>query len=304
MQAANSYHQPVLLAEALSGLNIEPKGIYVDATFGGGGHSRAILEKLTTGRLLAFDQDDDARREAETITHRSFTFCHANFRFLKKFLDWHGINKVQGILADLGVSSHQLDVATRGFSIRQDGPLDMRMDVRQTVTAARIIHEYTAEELQRVLTHYGEVRNARIVARAIVKQRSLAPIKTTAALVDLLRPLAPKKKENQYFAQVFQALRIEVNDEMGALEDFLHQAGEVLQPGGRLVILAYHSVEDRIVKNYLAKGTAWGEPVKDVFGNVQKPFRAITRKPIVPSEEEIQHNSRARSARLRVAEKI
>jgi 16S rRNA (cytosine1402-N4)-methyltransferase len=300
----HAYHRPVLLAESIEGLSIKPDGIYVDATFGGGGHSRAILEKLQGGQLIAFDQDDDARREAERIAHRSFMFCHANFRYLKKFLDWHGVTKVHGILADLGVSSHQFDEATRGFSIRQQGPLDMRMDVRQALTAARIVNEYPAAELQRILSRFGEVRNARTVAQAIVAQRKLAPFNTTTDLVNLLRPLAPKKKENQYFAQVFQALRIEVNDELQALEDFLHQAGEVLHPGGRLVVLSYHSVEDRVVKNYISKGTVWGEPVKDLYGNVLKPFRAVTRKPIVPDAAEIEQNSRARSARLRVAEKI
>ncbi len=304
MTLPHRYHQPVLLAEATEALNIKPDGTYVDATFGGGGHSRAILEKLTDGRLLAFDQDDDARREAATITHRSFTFCHANFRYLKRFLDWHGVTKVHGILADLGVSSHQLDEASRGFSIRHDGPLDMRMDSRNPLTAAHIVNEYPAEELQRILSRFGEVRNARTVAQAIVMHRSHQPIHTTTALVNILRPLAPKKRENQYFAQVFQALRIEVNDELQALEDFLHQAGEVLQSGGRLVVLAYHSLEDRMVKNYIGKGTLWGEPVKDLYGNVQKPFRVLARKPMMPTDEEIQRNPRARSARLRIAEKI
>ncbi|MDW8331019.1 MAG: 16S rRNA (cytosine(1402)-N(4))-methyltransferase RsmH [Cyclobacteriaceae bacterium] len=300
----HSYHHPVLLRESLEGLNIRPEGIYVDATFGGGGHSRAILEKLSTGRLIAFDQDDDARQVAETITHRSFTFCHANFRYLKRFLDWHGVNAVHGILADLGVSSHQFDEAARGFSIRHEGPLDMRMDTRNPLTAARIVNEYHPDELQRVLSQYGEVRNARTLALAIAAQRTQAPIGTTARLVDILRPFAPKKKENQYFAQVFQALRIEVNDELKALEDFLHQAGEVLVPGGRLVVLSYHSLEDRIIKNYINKGTVWGEPVKDMYGNVLKTFKAVNRKPIVPDEKEIQQNNRARSAKLRIAEKI
>ncbi len=299
-----SYHQPVLLKESIEGLSIRPDGIYVDATFGGGGHSRAILEKLTTGRLIAFDQDEDARREAEHITHRSFTFCHANFRHLKRFLDWHGVNKVHGILADLGVSSHQFDQAVRGFSIRHDGPLDMRMDRRNPLTAAHIVNEYSPDELQRMFSRYGEVRNARTVALAIAKARAEKAIQSTGRLVEVLRPFAPKKKENQYFAQVFQALRIEVNDELKALEDFLHQAGEVLLPGGRLVVLSYHSLEDRLVKNIIGKGTAWGEPVKDLYGNVQKPFRAVNRKPICPDNEEIKRNNRARSARLRIAEKI
>lgn len=302
--AARSYHQPVLLKESIEGLNIRPDGIYVDATFGGGGHSRAILERLTTGKLIAFDQDEDARQEAEKIKHRSFTFCHANFRYLKRFLDWHGVNAVHGILADLGVSSHQFDEASRGFSIRHDGPLDMRMDVRNPLTAARVANEYSADELQRLLSRYGEVRNARTAAMAIVKRRAEAPIHTTGMLVEVLRPFAPKRKENQYFARVFQALRIEVNDELKALEDFLHQAGEVLLSGGRLVVLTYHSLEDRMVKNFISKGMVWGEPVKDLYGNIQKSFKAVNRKPICPGDEEISKNNRARSAKLRIAEKI
>jgi 16S rRNA (cytosine1402-N4)-methyltransferase len=303
-QSLPEYHIPVMVREVMEHLQVRPDGIYVDATFGGGGHSRSILERLTSGRLIAFDQDDDARRIASSFTHRSFTFCHANFRYLKNFLEWHGVNKVHGIVADLGVSSHQLDEAGRGFSLRLDGPLDMRMDVRGGLTAARILNEYSENQLQRILSMYGEVPNARTVARAIVTARSSSPFQHTQQLVELLRPFAPRKKENQYIARVFQALRIEVNKELEALEDFLHQAGEVILPGGRLVILSYHSLEDRMVKNFINKGTIWGEPVKDLYGNVMKPFRAVNRKPLQPTAEEVERNNRARSAKMRAAERI
>ncbi|MCU0357965.1 MAG: 16S rRNA (cytosine(1402)-N(4))-methyltransferase RsmH [Cyclobacteriaceae bacterium] len=293
-----------MLNECIEALNIQPEGTYIDVTFGGGGHSLAILEHVKGGRLIAFDQDDDARREAEKITHRSFTFCHANFRYLKRFLKLHGVTRVNGILADLGVSSWQLDEPGRGFSTRFSGPLDMRMDKKGARTAADVVNDYDEAALHRILGMYGEIRNARTVAQAIVQQRVSKPIRTTDELRSLLSRFAPHGKENKYFAQVFQALRIEVNNEMQALEDFLHQAGEVLVPGGRLVVMSYHSLEDRMVKNFINKGKVYGEAEKDFYGNVIKPFEAVNRKPIEASEEEVNENRRARSARLRIAEKL
>ncbi|HEU5145174.1 MAG TPA: 16S rRNA (cytosine(1402)-N(4))-methyltransferase RsmH [Chryseosolibacter sp.] len=298
------YHKPVMLTECIEALQIRPDGIYVDATFGGGGHSREILKYLTTGRLIAFDQDDDARREAEKIENRSFTFCHANFMFMKRYLKLNGVTSVQGVLADLGVSSHQIDSPERGFSTRFDGPLDMRMDTSVSQTAATVLNTYPEEDLHKIFGMYGELRNARTVARLIVQRRVQKEFERTEDLKYALKELAPRGKENKYFAQVFQALRIEVNDEMKALENFLHQCGEVLEPSGRLVVMSYHSLEDRMVKNYIQKGKVFGELEKDFYGNVLKPFEAVTRKPLEASEEEIATNNRARSARLRVAERV
>jgi 16S rRNA (cytosine1402-N4)-methyltransferase len=300
---SGSYHKPVMLAECIEALNIRPEGTYVDVTFGGGGHSLKILERLKGGRLIAFDQDDDARKQAENIQSRSFTFCQANFRYLKKYLKLHGVTKVDGILADLGVSSHQIDSPERGFSTRFDGPLDMRMDKNRSVTAATILNDYTEADLHKVFGMYGEIKNARTAARLIAQYRVGRKFGRTEELKEALRTIAPKGKENKYFAQVFQALRIEVNEEMKALEDFLHQCGEVMGKGGRLVIMSYHSLEDRMVKNYMNKGKVFGEVEKDCYGNEIKPFEVISRKPIEASEEEINENSRARSAKLRVAEK-
>lgn len=298
-----SYHKPVMLRECLEGLRIDPQGTYVDVTFGGGGHSLAILEQIKGGRLIAFDQDADAQREAEKINHRSFTFCPSNFRYLKKYLKMHGVSRVNGILADLGVSSHQIDSAQRGFSTRFAGPLDMRMDARATLTAVTLLATYTEAQLHRVLGMYGEVRNARTVAQRIVEARARQPLTTTQQLTDLLKPLAPRGKEFKYFAQVFQALRLEVNQEMQALEDFLHQCGEVMATGGRLVVMSYHSLEDRLVKNYINTGNVEGRLEKDFYGNILRPFEAVNRKPIEATEEEIENNNRARSAKLRIAER-
>jgi 16S rRNA (cytosine1402-N4)-methyltransferase len=298
------YHQPVMLKECIEALNIKPDGIYVDATFGGGGHSIKILEELTQGKLIAFDQDDDARIEAEKINSRSFTFCQANFMYLKRYLKSNGVTKVNGILADLGISSHQIDSPERGFSTRFDGPLDMRMDKNISQTAAGVLNEYTEEELHKVFGMYGELKNARTVARLIAQNRINSHFVRTEDLKKVLQNVAPRGKEYKYFAQVFQALRIEVNDEMKALENFLHQCGEVMETGGRLVILSYHSLEDRMVKNYINKGKVFGEVEKDFYGNQIKPFEAVHRKPIEASTEEVERNSRARSAKLRVAEKI
>jgi 16S rRNA (cytosine1402-N4)-methyltransferase len=299
-----AYHKPVMLTECIEGLNIDEGGIYVDVTFGGGGHSVAILEKLKGGSLIGFDQDEDAKKQAELIQHRSFIFCQANFRFMKQYLKLHGITKVNGVLADLGISSHQIDSPERGFSTRFEGPLDMRMDRNAKLTAAKLLMEYPEEKLHKIFGMYGELKNARTVAKLIVTNRASTSLKTTQELKSLLMEVAPRGKENKYFAQVFQALRIEVNQEMQALEDFLHQCGEVMEVGGRLVVMSYHSLEDRMVKNYIATGKVYGELEKDFFGNPIKPFEAVNRKPIEASEEEVESNNRARSAKLRVAERL
>ncbi|MGC4021357.1 MAG: 16S rRNA (cytosine(1402)-N(4))-methyltransferase RsmH [Cyclobacteriaceae bacterium] len=301
---SRGYHNPVMLRECLEGLNINPEGVYVDVTFGGGGHSLAILESLKGGKLIVFDQDEDAKREAEKIQHRSFTFCQANFRFMKQYLKLNGVTKVNGILADLGISSHQIDEAARGFSTRFDGPLDMRMDRRGKTTAAKILNNYTEEQLHKIFGMYGELKNAKTAAKAVVSSRKIKSLETTLDLKNALQSIAPRGKENKYFAQVFQALRIEVNEEMQALEDFLHQCGEVTEKGGRLVVMSYHSLEDRLVKNYINTGKMFGEVEKDFYGNKLKPFEAVNRKPIEASEEEIENNNRARSAKLRIAERI
>jgi 16S rRNA (cytosine1402-N4)-methyltransferase len=304
------YHKPVMLNECIEALNIQEDGTYVDVTFGGGGHSLSILEKLKGGRLIGFDQDEDAKKQAELIQHRSFTFCQANFRFMKQYLKLHGITKVNGVLADLGISSHQIDSPERGFSTRFEGPLDMRMDQKAKLTAAKLLMEYPEEKLHKIFGMYGELKNARTVAKLIVTNRASTSLKTTQELKSLLMEVAPRGKENKYFAQVFQALRIEVNQEMQALEDFLHQCGEVIAPpsgdgaGGRLVVMSYHSLEDRMVKNYIGTGKVYGELEKDFFGNPIKPFEAVNRKPIEASEEEVESNNRARSAKLRVAERL
>jgi 16S rRNA (cytosine1402-N4)-methyltransferase len=301
---ASVYHRPVMLQQCIDALNIQQDGIYVDVTFGGGGHSMAILEKLKRGRLIGFDQDEDAKKQAELIQHRSFTFCQANFRFMKQYLKLHGVTKVNGVLADLGISSHQIDSPERGFSTRFEGPLDMRMDRNAKLTAAKLLMEYPEEKLHKIFGMYGELKNARTVARLIVTNRASTSLKTTQELKTLLMEVAPRGKENKYFAQVFQALRIEVNQEMQALEDFLHQCGEVIAEGGRLVVMSYHSLEDRMVKNYINTGKVFGEVEKDFFGNKIKPFEAVNRKPVEATEEEIKSNSRARSAKLRVAERL
>lgn len=299
-----SYHNPVMLTECLEGLNINPEGNYVDVTFGGGGHSLKILEQLKGGRLIAFDQDEDAKRQAENIQSRSFTFCQANFRYMKQYLKLNGLTKVDGVLADLGVSSHQIDSAERGFSTRFDGPLDMRMDKKGKQTAAKVLNDYPEEKLHKILGMYGEVKNAKTLAHAIVQQRAVKKFERNQELISVLQTIAPRGREFKYFAQVFQALRIEVNEEMQALEDFLHQCGEVMNKGGRLVVMSYHSLEDRMVKNYINTGKVFGEVEKDFYGNKLKPFEAVTRKPIEASEEEVERNNRARSAKLRVAERI
>ncbi len=298
------YHKPVMLKECIEGLQINPDGIYVDVTFGGGGHSMVILENLREGRLIVFDQDEDAKRQADNIQSRSFTFCQANFRYMKQYLKLSGVTQVDGILADLGISSHQIDSPERGFSTRFEGPLDMRMDQKGKLTAAKILNEYPEAELHKIFGMYGELKNARTAAKAVVAARTIKPLVTTLDLKAAMQQNTPRGKENKYFAQVFQALRIEVNQEMKALEDFLHQCGEVIKPGGRLVVMSYHSLEDRMVKNYINTGKVFGELEKDFYGNPIKPFQAVNRKPIEATEEEVNENKRARSAKLRVAEKI
>ncbi|MBL7870689.1 MAG: 16S rRNA (cytosine(1402)-N(4))-methyltransferase RsmH [Cyclobacteriaceae bacterium] len=303
-RTTSRYHKPVMLKECLEGLVINPEGIYVDVTFGGGGHSMAILENLKEGKLIAFDQDEDAKRQADNISSRSFTFCQANFRYMKQYLKLNAANQVDGILADLGISSHQIDSPERGFSTRFEGPLDMRMDQKGKLTAAKILNEYSEGELHKIFGMYGELKNARTAAKTVVVARTDKPFVATQDLKNALQSIAPRGKEFKYFAQVFQALRIEVNQEMKALEDFLHQCGDVMKTGGRLVVMSYHSLEDRMVKNYINTGKVFGELEKDFYGNPIKPFQSINRKPIEASEEEVKENNRARSAKLRVAEKI
>ncbi|WP_428657843.1 16S rRNA (cytosine(1402)-N(4))-methyltransferase RsmH [Runella sp.] len=299
------YHNPVLLEACLEGLEIHPEGVYVDVTFGGGGHSKAILAQLgEKGRLFAFDQDPDARANAQAIDDKRLTFVDANFRLLQKYLRLYGVKGVDGILGDLGVSSHQFDTPERGFSTRFDANLDMRMNTRGGSTARDIVNGYSSEELHRIFGMYGELQNAKTAAQAVVAARANKPIETVKELKDSLQRCVPRGKENKYFAQVFQALRIEVNDEMGALQDFLTQSAEVLKVKGRLVVMSYHSLEDRLVKNFIGKGKFYGEVEKDLFGNDLKPLQSITRKPIEASAEEIAQNSRARSAKLRIAEKL
>jgi 16S rRNA (cytosine1402-N4)-methyltransferase len=293
-----------MLKECLDGLNIRPDGIYVDVTFGGGGHSRAILEKLTTGHLYSFDQDEDAKQEAAKIESENFTFISANFRFIKKYLRVYGVKQVDGILADLGISSHQIDTAGRGFSTRFDAELDMRMDVQQPQSAKTVVNEYSFEDLHKIFGIYGELKNARTVAQAVVSGRGAGPIETIRELKAALQSYAPRGKENKFFAQVFQALRIEVNEELKVLEEFLVQVPELLAPEGRLVVMAYHSLEDRPVKNFIRSGKFFGEVEKDLFGNEIKPLYSITRKPVEANETELLENPRARSAKLRIAAKL
>ena len=295
------YHDPVMLGECIAGLNIRPDGVYADVTFGGGGHSRAILERLTTGHLYAFDQDEDAARNA--FDDPRFTFIPQNFRYFKNFIRLYSSGKIDGIIADLGVSSHQFDTPEKGFSTRFDGYLDMRMSQSSPTDAATIVNTYDQAELTRVLATYGEVQQAHLVAADLVMARDTEPIETTAQLKAAVERRLPRGRENKVLAQIFQALRIEVNQEMDALAAFLSQCPDVLQTGGRLVVMSYHSLEDRLVKNFMKTGNAEGKEEKDFFGNLLTPYKLITRKPTVPSDEEIGRNSRARSAKLRIAER-
>jgi len=297
-----AYHIPVMLAECLEGLQITPNGTYIDVTFGGGGHSRAIFEQLSSeGRLIGFDQDPDAAKNKWDAPN--FDFIAANFAYISNHLRLLGITHVDGILADLGVSSHQFDEVERGFSIRGEAQLDMRMNQNIEITAETVLHTYSEGELLRVFRSYSDIANAKKLVRAIVDARANGKIKTTTQLLEAINHCAPKHKEHKYFAQVFQALRIEVNDEMDALESFLNQCEKVLKPGGRLVVMSYHSLEDRMVKNYMKRGSISGVIEKDFFGNILKPFTEIVRHPITASEEELEQNNRARSAKLRIAER-
>lgn len=296
------YHNPVLLNESVDGLAIKPEGIYVDVTFGGGGHSREILKRLgATGRLFAFDQDEDA--QANVIDDKRFVLIPENFRYIKRFLRFHGVKQVDGILADLGVSSHQFDVPERGFSTRFDAELDMRMNQKNELSAYTVLNEYEEQVLKKMFFEYGELKNAGAIAATIVKERKNNPLKDTAQLKTILQKFIPPHKSNKILAQIYQAIRIEVNQEIEVLKEFLEQALEILKPDGRLSVISYHSLEDRLVKRYIKNGMFEGEPERDFFGNFSVPFRTIG-KLIVPAQEELESNSRARSAKLRIAEKL
>ncbi len=297
------YHIPVLLDEVINGLNIQPDGIYVDCTFGGGGHSKAILEKLSAkGKLVAFDQDADAKNNLPD--DERLVFVSHNFRHLQRFLRLEGITAVDGIMADLGVSSHQFDEADRGFSIRHNAELDMRMDQRQTLTAFDVVNTYTEQQLHKLFEQYGEVTNSKTLAKTIVQLRNVASLKTIDGFKNALREIV-KGNPNKYFAQVFQALRIEVNDELGALKEMLQQIPSLLKPGGRVAIITFHSLEDRLVKNFFRRGS-FDEPEENPYTNTEhvSELKVITKKPIVPTDDEMKQNPRSRSAKLRVAEKV
>ena len=295
------YHQSVMLEQCLEGLNIKPEGVYVDVTFGGGGHSRAILERLTTGHLYAFDQDEDAAQNV--FDDERFTFIPQNFKYFKNFVQLYHGGKIDGVIADLGVSSHQFDTPEKGFSTRFDGPLDMRMSQMTPNDAATVVNTYDHAALTRILRLYGEMQQPQLIASDIIMARDAEPIETTAQLKMAVQRHLPRGKENKVLAQLFQALRIEVNQELEALTTFLGQCPDVLASGGRLVMMSYHSLEDRLVKNFMKTGNAEGKEEKDFFGNLLTPYNIITRKPIVPSDEETESNSRARSAKLRIAER-
>jgi len=295
------YHNPVLLHPSVDGLDIKPDGIYVDVTFGGGGHSSEILKRIgPNGKLFAFDQDEDAL--ANALPDERFTLINENFRFIKRFLRFHNVKAVDGILADLGVSSHQFDVAERGFSTRFDAELDMRMSQKNDLNAYRVVNEYDSANLTRVFLDYGELKNAPAIARVIIEARELNPIKNTEQLKLVLSRFLPQHKSHKILAQMYQAIRIEVNQEMDVLREFLQQSLEILKPGGRLSVISYHSLEDRLVKRYIKNGMFEGEPERDFFGNFSVPFKTIG-KLIVPDDNEIRINNRARSAKLRIAEK-
>ena len=299
---AETYHVPVLLQESVDGLDIKPDGIYVDVTFGGGGHSREILSRIgKNGHLYSFDQDEDA--EKNILNDNRFTFVRSNFRYLRNWMRYYGVEHIDGLLADLGVSSHHFDDETRGFSFRFDAPLDMRMNKRSGMTAAEILNNYDEEQLADIFYIYGEIKNARKVASAIIKARGTKAIETTGDLMQITESLFPREREKKETAKLFQALRIEVNHEMEALKEMLYGAQEVLREGGRLSVITYHSLEDRIVKNIMKAGNAEGKVNQDFFGRTVAPFRQISNKVIVPSEEEQLRNPRSRSAKLRIAER-
>jgi 16S rRNA (cytosine1402-N4)-methyltransferase len=296
------YHQPVLLHESIEGLNIRPDGTYIDATYGGGGHSKEILKHLITGKLVAFDMDGDA--EKNKIDNEHLLFVRHNFRYMKNFIKYYNISQVDGILADLGVSSYQFDQAERGFSFRSDAVLDMRMNNKSHKNAAAIINTYSEEKLSDMFFQYGELSNARKLAATIVKSRQQNQVKTINQFVETIKTCIPKYSDNKYLAQVFQSIRIEVNNELGNLKELLKQSVQLLADKGRLVVITYHSLEDRLVKNFMRTGNFDGKPEKDFYGNVSSPFRPVNKNVIVPSEDEIKSNNRARSAKLRVAERL
>ncbi len=296
------YHEPVLLSESIEGLALHPDGIYVDATYGGGGHARKIIEKLRNGKLIAFDQDVDAMKNQ--IDDPRLLLLNHNFRYMKRFLRYYQLLPVDGILADLGVSSHQLDQPERGFSTRFDGPLDLRMDQKKELTAQHILNEYPEERLRRIFSMYGEVPNATRLAGLIVRSRATHTVTHSKQFQQIIAECIPKGNQNRYLAQVYQALRIEVNQELESLGEFLMQSLAVLKSDGRLAVITYHSLEDRMVKNFIRTGNAEGELQKDFFGKTSAPFRMINKKPITPGEDELRDNPRSRSAKLRIAEKI
>jgi 16S rRNA (cytosine1402-N4)-methyltransferase len=297
-----AYHIPALLDESIEGLNIRPDGIYVDVTFGGGGHSMEILKNLGEGRLIAFDQDEDAMDNLPSDSR--FTFLNQNFRFLKNNLAFNGIKSIDGLIADLGVSFHQFDESSRGFTFRHDAPLDMRMNTNGQVTAAGLIASMDESSLADIFYNYGELTNSRRIAKEIVSARSIKPVATAGDLILAVSGLEPPRQENKFYSKLFQALRIAVNHEIDFLKEMLQQSLDLLNPGGRLVVITYHSLEDRVVKNFMRSGNFEGIENKDFYGNAETPFRPITKKGITPGDDEVARNSRSRSARLRVAEKI
>lgn len=300
-----TYHEPVLLEESVKALHVQEDGIYVDATFGGGGHSVKLLEVLKGGKVLGFDQDEAAQKEAKHIHDDRFQFVKANFRYLKKYLRVYGIQKINGLLADLGVSSFQINTPPRGFAFRfDDAALDMRMNEYAGKTAEEVVNTASEQELKEIFEKYGEVRNAKTLAAAIVQARNVRRLKTASDIKAVTSRFARQNMANKYNARVFQALRVEVNDEMKALEDLLEQLPDCLAKGGRVVFITYHSIEDRLVKHYVNKGTCYGELQKDIYGNTSLPFQAINKKPVYPDEHEIKRNPRSRSAKMRIAEKI
>ena len=297
-----NYHNPVMLKECINGLNIKPNGVYVDATFGGGGHSKAILDNLSGGKLYSFDQDLDVNQNL--FQDKRFKFIKSNFRYIKKFLKVEGVEKIDGLLADLGVSSHQIDSPKRGFSIRFNEKLDMRMNMEIPKSAVNILNEYSKEKLSEIFRRYGEFSNSNLIADKIIEFRKSNVIVNTNDLIQSLKVLTPSSKKNKFLARVFQAIRIEVNDELSCLIDLLNSCNELLKTNARIVVISYHSLEDRIVKNFIKKGNVEGKLVKDFFGNVEKNFKQLNKKIISPKESEIFNNPRSRSAKLRIAERI
>jgi len=298
-----SFHEPVLLKECIEGLKIKQDGVYVDLTYGGGGHTKLILEKIGKGRVFSFDVDADAKHNADQLKNPSFTFIQANFRYAQKYLRFYKVQQINGMMADLGVSSYQIDTPEKGFSSRYDAPLDMRMDPEIEITAAQVLNQFDEKELHKIFGMYGEVRNAKTLARDVVAYRAKGQITTTSEFIGFLNKYARKGRESKYYAQVFQALRIVVNDELGALEDMLKMSVNILRPGGRLAIISYHSLEDRMVKKFMNTGKKSGLLEKDIYGNIHRPFDPVNRKPLTPSSQEVSQNKRARSAKLRIAQR-